>query len=413
MPEVSPVSTTKEYIEEHQLDYQNPDTNLFAQELAKSLKFTCDVPDVPETPPEPKAESIVKTTPEDWKKMEEAQTECIKRAQEKYIKRTTKTTPEDWKKLEEEMKKAKAQEKETKQQNTTKNAKDIDKILKKMIKPQKTLPVKDLREITNTTNVESVEELNCSDDPTKPYIIEEVLPQNEVPGKSLPKQVKPIRKSCGSFVGKDGKIYKKSQPFAKKDPIIVDDEAFNSIGLHYGKNNYFDAVNPQESSHVYYGQSDNSLANLSDPTLTNSIEIPNIPNMMEIGKAFYDKNKNQMQQQMNVVSLYSIKDAKPFYYISSAEARMAIEYITTTRKYKTDMNNFYQTNYSTVKFYNLRPRRIILVKGVNIHTINIYICLTVLCSRDTRKHNPVPCKNQVGMIIGSIGLFNNTTIRCP
>jgi hypothetical protein len=44
-----------------------------------------------------------------------------------------------------------------------------------------------------------------------------------------------------------------------------------------------------------------------------------------------------MEKQMNVVALYSIKDAKPFYYISSAEARIAIDYINLCREFKTNI----------------------------------------------------------------------------
>ena len=129
----------------------------------------------------------------------------------------------------------------------------------------------------------------------------------------------------------------KHQDAKPNDPIIMDNEIAEQIAKKYGTENYLYAnkIEDESSSSYYRGETfyglDGVIQNTHDKKMfCSEIEIDN-------SKSFCKDNKEKMQQQMNVVALYSIKDAKPFYYISSAEARMAIEYVSLCRKYHTDV----------------------------------------------------------------------------
>lgn len=120
-------------------------------------------------------------------------------------------------------------------------------------------------------------------------------------------------------------------------PIIMDNGVAEQIAEKYGTENYIDAnkIEDESSSSYYHGETFYGL----DGVIQNTHDKKMFCSEMEIdnSKNFCKDNKEKMQQQMNVVALYSIKDAKPFYYISSAEARMAIEYVSLCRRYHTDV----------------------------------------------------------------------------
>lgn len=151
---------------------------------------------------------------------------------------------------------------------------------------------------------------------------------NVVYENGIPKVKGPIVRVFGNNEHEDAK---------PNDPIIMDNEIAEQISKKYGTENYLDAnkIEDESSSSYYHGETfyglDGVIQNTHDKKMfCSEIEIDN-------SKSFCKDNKEKMQQQMNVVALYSIKDAKPFYYISSAEARMAIEYVSLCRRYHTDV----------------------------------------------------------------------------
>tara|TARA_R110000824_G_scaffold12226_7_gene53672 strand:- start:70644 stop:72008 length:1365 start_codon:yes stop_codon:yes gene_type:complete len=123
-----------------------------------------------------------------------------------------------------------------------------------------------------------------------------------------------------------------------KAELDIESLSSQRISSSYGSSNYAENVSlsniqrPEEKL-GRYSQPQNGLG-----------LIPEIDAKMycgddeiQLAKEVCNDNKSKLQKQMNIVALYSIKDAKPFYFISSAEARMAIDYINMCRKFKQDI----------------------------------------------------------------------------
>ena len=115
--------------------------------------------------------------------------------------------------------------------------------------------------------------------------------------------------------------------------VDVDSSLSESIAKNYGAANYESAV----SAGVYNSYLKPNTDGLD--SIIPDLDVKMFCNEDEISKskAICNSRKDKIAEQINVIALYSIKDAKPFYYISSAEARIAIEYINMCRKFKTDI----------------------------------------------------------------------------
>lgn len=207
------------------------------------------------------------------------------------------------------------------------NSKEIDKVLKKITKEKDTLPVKDIQEFFGAVTA----------------------PQPVPPPE--PFKPKPIRVVRGEPKNINGKIVQNKMEL-QKDPIIVNDDFYEEIGKPFGAENFFDAMNPNGYPNGNPTPT-NNVNTSADPFLNLDKRLPDYNGeiMVEIGNTFTNQNKDLMQQQMNVVALYSIKDAKPFYYVSSAEARMAIEYINEARTYKKDIHKFRKETNEIINSY--------------------------------------------------------------
>lgn len=131
--------------------------------------------------------------------------------------------------------------------------------------------------------------------------------------------------------------------YIKNKPDIESKEA-DRIRENYGQDNYSQSVSL--ANQVYSGNF--QQIDLGIPDVNIKIMEDYDSSVIQESKDFCETNKEEMKHQMNVVAFYSIKDSKPFYYVSSAEARLAIDYITLCRKYKKDIFKF---NSETIKEY--------------------------------------------------------------
>ncbi|MFA7220581.1 MAG: hypothetical protein WC119_08830 [Synergistaceae bacterium] len=132
-----------------------------------------------------------------------------------------------------------------------------------------------------------------------------------------------------------------------QDPLIDTEEA-ERIAQNYGARNYESSVSTDYSITSFARPKPMQPDVLSLQTLIPDIENGKMgcsADEIEAGKEFHRENKQQMASQMNVVALYSIKDQTPFYYISSAEARLAIDHINLCRRFKQDVT---QTNMTII-----------------------------------------------------------------
>jgi hypothetical protein len=161
-----------------------------------------------------------------------------------------------------------------------------------------------------------------------------------------PKKVKHI-----ITVGNEQKGYTSKAEEIEKEIIEADEWAYEQIGKRFGEANITDSITPDGYVYSLTNNTQNLRPFPQDPFLNPLAAIPTYDGekMVSTGKSFYEQNKDAMQQQMNVVAMYSIKDSKPFYYISSAEARMAIDYINAAREYKNDVLAFRNTTYDIIK----------------------------------------------------------------
>ena len=185
------------------------------------------------------------------------------------------------------------------------------------------------KEIENENNTLPIIERNTPEDSKKPD-------QNKPFG---PKRV------C-KIISNPGCNGKPQHVELERDPIIIDNIDYESPSFQkFAKENYFNAMDITQA----HAPNVPSMSTTMDARIEMDTSLPNTNNLINTGKTFYEANKDAMAQQMNVVAFYSIKDSKPFYYVSSAEARMAIEYINMTRQYKVDMLNFFDENYEIVK----------------------------------------------------------------
>ena len=123
-----------------------------------------------------------------------------------------------------------------------------------------------------------------------------------------------------------------------KEALDLDSLSALSISSNYGSSNYAENVSISNLS-----RTGGTMQNYSQPQNGLGL-IPEVDAKMfcaddeiQLAKEFCNDNKSKLQKQMNIVALYSVKDAKPFYFISSAEARMAIDYINMCRKFKQDI----------------------------------------------------------------------------
>ncbi len=67
---------------------------------------------------------------------------------------------------------------------------------------------------------------------------------------------------------------------------------------------------------------------------------------LAIAKQYFDINQKEIEKQLeDVVALYSVKDKKPFYFISQPEARLAIDFIKENRK-----TNFIETKNQQLRY---------------------------------------------------------------
>ena len=114
------------------------------------------------------------------------------------------------------------------------------------------------------------------------------------------------------------------------------------IAKNFGAANYDSIISPEINLPIDQGQVV-SLAGLIPDLQSEKMFCS--PEDIDNSRKFCEQNKDKMSDQMNVVAMYSVKDAKPFYYISSAEARMAVNYINMCRKLKTDI---YEDNKRTI-----------------------------------------------------------------
>ncbi|MEY2701483.1 MAG: hypothetical protein RLY43_103 [Bacteroidota bacterium] len=120
-----------------------------------------------------------------------------------------------------------------------------------------------------------------------------------------------------------------------------------SIRENYGQDNYINSISTfNDEYRANYPQIELGIPDINVKIM--ETESQEAADSIKAGREHYEKNKNEMQQQMNVVAFYSIKDAKPFYYVSSAEARLAIEHINLCRKYKKDV---FKINADTISKY--------------------------------------------------------------
>jgi len=120
-----------------------------------------------------------------------------------------------------------------------------------------------------------------------------------------------------------------------ESPILDTEEAEN-LAARFGSSNYSYSITLDDNNDLNSKLEQSSgLQGLIPDTHDKKMFCSE--NELDFAKQFSKDNKFTMQKQMNVVALYSIKDAKPFYYMSSAEARMAIEYVTLCRRFHTDV----------------------------------------------------------------------------
>ncbi len=140
----------------------------------------------------------------------------------------------------------------------------------------------------------------------------------------------------------------------KRDPIIINEDA----AMKYGHDNYLEAISASDP-YAYTNKKTNNIG--PDPLLyfdPSSIDSIN-ESQINISKKYCQDNKDEMAQIMNVVALYSIKDNKPFYYVSSAEARVALEFISEMRRTKTNIYELRKKAYETTKNVNAKLYEII------------------------------------------------------
>ena len=138
-----------------------------------------------------------------------------------------------------------------------------------------------------------------------------------------------------------------NKPIARKEDPDLNSAASKTIKENYGQDNYIQSLSI--FNNIYnapHSQIDIGIPDINVKILDS--ESQEAMDAVKEGKGYYEKNKGEMQQQMNVVAFYSIKDAKPFYYVSSAEARLAIEHINLCRKYKKDI---FKINTETISKY--------------------------------------------------------------
>lgn len=141
---------------------------------------------------------------------------------------------------------------------------------------------------------------------------------------------------------------KKHVDFPRYQDPDIDTEEAERIAQNYGARNYESSVSTDYSITSFDRPKPMKPDVLGLQTLIPDIENGKMgcsADEIEAGKEFHRDNKQQMASQMNVVALYSIKDQTPFYYISSAEARLAIDHINLCRRFKQDVT---QTNMTII-----------------------------------------------------------------
>lgn len=154
---------------------------------------------------------------------------------------------------------------------------------------------------------------------------------------------KPIRKIVSSPDSPKGRVVE----FDTKNKLDINSSVAKTVAGKYGPTNYLHTI---DISPTIIGN-EFSFTNTIIPDVSVKLLDPekeDSATAVKIGKEFFEQNKDEMQKQMNVVAMYSIKDSKPFYYISSAEARLAIDYINLCRKYKKDI---FKINSETITEY--------------------------------------------------------------
>lgn len=172
----------------------------------------------------------------------------------------------------------------------------------------------------------------------------------------------PIRKCLGNG--------RETEAFKPKEKLDINSPAAKRILSGYGSENYIASLEFFSSSQPrYMGVNNSQYLFTGIPNVDVRIldpETEEAANTVKTGREFYEKNKDEMKEQMNVVAFYSIKDSKPFYYVSSAEARLAVDYIAMCRQCKKDI---FKNISETIRIF-VHPIHTIL-NGIKEKNVNV------------------------------------------